>query len=156
MPIDDRLCSFLTGRQTLEMAARLKGCSDIGATADYLIGLTELDEVADRRVAEYGVSDRRMLHFAIAIVDLPSCLLLDELDASVSPTRMRTVWAVACFLRQLYSVPILFSSSRVYESEAGSSHAVMLLQGDIVLAETTAGIKKRSASFPLLLLIDTA
>jgi ABC-2 type transport system ATP-binding protein len=84
----------MTGRENLEMAARLfghRGAAARAATATVIDQLS-LAEVADRRAAIYSGGQRRRLDLGASLVGAPRLLLLDEPTTGLDPVSRREVW----------------------------------------------------------------
>jgi ABC-type multidrug transport system ATPase subunit len=74
----DSLCyPDLTGRQNLELAARLQGC-DVPRALERAIERFELGAFASRTVRTYSRGQRQRVALARALVHEPRLLLLDE------------------------------------------------------------------------------
>ena len=84
----------MTGRENLEMTARLFGHGRIAArrAASAVIDQLSLDEVADRRSSTYSGGQRRRLDLGASLVGGPRLLLLDEPTTGLDPVSRREVW----------------------------------------------------------------
>ena len=84
----------MTGRENLEMTARLFGHSGraVRQVADAVIEQLSLEEVADRRSSTYSGGQRRRLDLGASLVGAPRLLLLDEPTTGLDPTSRREVW----------------------------------------------------------------
>lgn len=78
--IDLALYAALTGREHLELCAKLRGCS---ARADELLGRVELSRAADQAVGRYSSGMRVRLKLALALQPDPAVLMLDEPTAAL-------------------------------------------------------------------------
>src|SRR5919106_934155 len=77
----------MTGRENLEMVARLfgKDRASTKANIDLVLGQMGLIEDADRLVREYSGGMRRKLDLGASLVGTPRLLLLDEPTTGVDP-----------------------------------------------------------------------
>ena len=84
----------MTGRETAEMCARLKGASRrrAPAVADATLRAVGLSRLADRPCGEYSGGNRRKLSLATALVGDPRVLLLDEPSSGMCPLGRRMMW----------------------------------------------------------------
>jgi ABC-2 type transport system ATP-binding protein len=83
-----------TGRELLELQARLFGSSstDAAARAAELLELVDLKDSADRRIKGYSGGMKRRLDLASALVHRPQVLFLDEPTTGLDPASRLTVW----------------------------------------------------------------
>jgi heme exporter protein A len=90
----DTLCyGDLTGRENIELAARLHGLSPRDAMARAAERF-ELGAFADRVVRTYSRGQRQRVALARALVHLPSLLLLDEPSAGLDAASVRRLVGV--------------------------------------------------------------
>lgn len=80
VPQDIALYPSLTGRQNLDFWAETYGLTGKRkrARVDYLLGLMDLKEKANKRVETYSGGMKRRLNMAAGLVITPKLLLLDE------------------------------------------------------------------------------
>ena len=89
------LDEFLTGRENLELVARLSGLGSSAANrADDLVARLDLVEIADRRVGALSGGSRRRIDLAVSIVAAPSVLFLDEPTTGLDPIARAALWDV--------------------------------------------------------------
>ncbi len=91
----------LTGRENVEMIARLYRCSPAESRrrADEVLARFRLDDAADRRVATYSGGMRRRLDLAAGLIGRPPVVLLDEPTTGLDPRSRAELWRVIGELR---------------------------------------------------------
>src|SRR6202044_409948 len=84
----------MTGRENLEMTARLFGHGRRAAAkaAQVVIGQLDLGGVADRRCSTYSGGQKRRLDLGASLVGAPRLLLLDEPTTGLDPSSRREGW----------------------------------------------------------------
>eukprot|EP01038_Epipyxis_sp_PR26KG_P008312 gene8312-11246_t len=95
-PQFDAIFELLTGREHLEMYARIKGIyeDDIPAVVNGKIAEMGLTEYAGRAAGTYSGGNKRKLSVAIAMIGEPSIVFLDEPSTGMDPVARRFMWDV--------------------------------------------------------------
>ncbi len=122
-----RFYPFLTGRQNLELAARVDGHR--GTTSiDEVLETAGLTEAASRKLAGWSTGMRQRLGLACALLRGPRLLLLDEPTTGLDPAGARDLNAL---IRSLCSegVTVLLSSHDMFGMEAICDSATILNRG---------------------------
>ena len=78
VPEREAVHAFLTGRQFIELAARLQGLPDPVAATARALEIVDMTAAADRAVGGYSKGMRQRTKIAAALVHEPPILLLDE------------------------------------------------------------------------------
>jgi ABC-2 type transport system ATP-binding protein len=135
---------FLTGRETLEMVARLYHIPRAKAkarSADLLEKLG-LSDAADRQTKTYSGGMRRRLDLGASLVATPNVLFLDEPTTGLDPRTRLQLWDI---IRDLVSqgVTILLTTQYLEEADALADYMYVIDQGRMI-AEGTAGQLKGS------------
>ena len=69
---------FLTGRQFVEISAKLRGVQDVAGAARWAIDAVNLAPAADRKLGTYSRGMRQRIRLAASLVHNPELLILDE------------------------------------------------------------------------------
>lgn len=95
-PQFDALFELLTGREHLELYARIKGIEekDVASVVQSKINEMGLVEYADRAAGTYSGGNKRKLSVAIAMIGEPSIVFLDEPSTGMDPVARRFMWEV--------------------------------------------------------------
>jgi ABC-2 type transport system ATP-binding protein len=85
---------YLTGRENVEMVARLYGlrAGDSRRRATEVLERIRMIDAADRQVKTYSAGMRRRLDLAASLVGRPQVLFLDEPTTGLDPASRRDVW----------------------------------------------------------------
>jgi ABC-2 type transport system ATP-binding protein len=135
----------MTGRENLEMIARLYGQSagdarrNAAATLDQL-GLTG---AADRLVRGWSGGMRRRLDLGASLVGRPRVLLLDEPTTGLDPASRIALWEA---VRDLVDdgTDVLLTTQYLDEADHLASRVVIIDQGQVIAEGTPAELKSRA------------
>jgi ABC-2 type transport system ATP-binding protein len=132
----------MTGRENLEMTARLFGHTRAGArkAADAVIDQLSLGEVADRRSSTYSGGQRRRLDLGASLVGAPRLLLLDEPTTGLDPASRAEVWTA---FRDLVArgTDVLLTTHYLDEADELADQIVVIDHGRTVAAGTPGELK---------------
>ena len=110
----------------------------------WLLDLTALAEVADRRFGQLSGGQQQRVLFALAVCGNPELLFLDEPTVGMDVESRRTFWtAVRAFTAAGRAV--LLTTHYLEEADALASRVVLLSRGRIVADGTPAAIKQQAA-----------
>lgn len=76
---------ILTGRENLQMIAKLRHIKNPNAVADELIKRFGMSEAADHRVGTYSGGMKRRIDIAMSFVGNPKIIFLDEPTTGLDP-----------------------------------------------------------------------
>jgi ABC-2 type transport system ATP-binding protein len=132
----------MTGRENLEMTARLFGHGRRGArlAAAAVIEQLGLGEVAGRRSAGYSGGQRRRLDLGASLVGAPRLLLLDEPTTGLDPAGRREVWDAVRGLAAT-GTDILLTTHYLDEADELADHVVVIDHGRAVASGTIGDLK---------------
>jgi len=132
----------MTGRENLEMTARLLGHGRSAArrAASVVIGQLSLDEVADRRSGTYSGGQRRRLDLGASLVGGPRLLLLDEPTTGLDPVSRREVWDAVRSLAAA-GTDILLTTHYLDEADELADHVVVIDYGQVIASGTPGELK---------------
>jgi ABC-2 type transport system ATP-binding protein len=135
----------MTGRENLEMVARLFGLDRMAARSnvDRVLAQMGLDEDADRLVREYSGGMRRKVDLGASLVGTPRLLLLDEPTTGVDPRSRIDLWEA---IRNLVSrgTNVLLTTQYLDEADHLADHIVIIDRGKTIAHGTPAELKKRT------------
>jgi ABC-2 type transport system ATP-binding protein len=135
----------MTGRENLEMVARLYGQSSgdarrrVGATLERL-GLTE---AADRLVRGWSGGMRRRLDLGASLVGRPRVLLLDEPTTGLDPVSRIALWdSVRALVDD--GTDVLLTTQYLEEADQLADSVVIVDHGRVIAEGTPAELKSRA------------
>src|SRR5205814_4127652 len=133
----------MTGRENLEMVARLFGLDFASARANSEVVLVQmgLEEAADRLVRTYSGGMRRRLDLGASLVGAPRLLLLDEPTTGLDPRSRIDLWDA---IRGLVDrgTDVLLTTQYLDEADHLASNIVIIDHGRAVATGTPAELKR--------------
>lgn len=134
---------FLTGRETLEMVARLYHLPKKVAKerAVDLLDKLDLTEAADRQTKTYSGGMRRRLDLGASLVATPRVLFLDEPTTGLDPRTRLQLWDI---IRNLIKqgVTILLTTQYLEEADALADYMYVIDHGKMIAEGTSEQLKK--------------
>jgi ABC-2 type transport system ATP-binding protein len=134
----------LTGRENLEMVARLFGASAKRAKqdAEKILEQFGLANDGDRLVRTYSGGMRRKLDLGASLVSAPRLLLLDEPTTGLDPRSRLDLWDMIDSLLER-GTDVLLTTQYLDEADRLASHVVIIDQGRAVASGTPSELKRR-------------
>jgi ABC-2 type transport system ATP-binding protein len=135
----------LTGRENLEMVARLFGQGRASARANVSRVLDQMGLAgeADRLVRTYSGGMRRKLDLGASLVGAPALLLLDEPTTGVDPGSRIELWeAIRSLVGQ--GTNVLLTTQYLDEADHLADQVVIIDHGRTIAHGTPAGLKRRA------------
>jgi ABC-2 type transport system ATP-binding protein len=134
----------MTGRENLEMVARLFGQSRRTAKAHAAAVLEQLGlvEAGDRLARTYSGGMRRRLDLGASLVGAPRVLLLDEPTTGLDPRSRIDLWdAIRALVER--GTDVLLTTQYLDEADHLASQIAIVDQGRAVATGTPAELKRR-------------
>jgi ABC-2 type transport system ATP-binding protein len=132
---------ILTGRENLEMIAKLRHLKNPNAAADELINRFGMSEAADRRVGTYSGGMKRRIDIAMCLVGNPKIIFLDEPTTGLDPEARLEVWKLVKELSAA-GTTVLLTTQYLEEAEQLADKIAILHGGRIIALDTLEGLKK--------------
>ena len=135
----------MTGRENLEMVARLFGQSRGSARANSTRVLEQIGlvEDADRLVRTYSGGMRRKLDLGASLVGSPRLLLLDEPTTGVDPRSRIDLWDAMRGLVE-HGTNVLLTTQYLDEADHLADEIVIIDRGRTIAQGTPAELKDRA------------
>ena len=141
---------LMKSMELLILQGRLFGASKAAATAraKELLELVQLTEAIDRRAGTYSGGMRRRLDLAMALVQQPRILFLDEPTTGLDPASRRDVWREVRRLNRELGMTIFLTTQYLEEADELADTVAIIMGGKIVAegspAQLKAGMGKES------------
>jgi ABC-2 type transport system ATP-binding protein len=152
VPERDSVYSFLTGSEFVTATARLHGLTDPDAAARRAIGLLEMTEAQDRKIATYSKGMRQRIKVAAALVHDPEIVLLDEPFNGMDP-RQRLHMMDVLHAQGEHGRTIVFSSHILEEVERLSGIIQVIVGGRLAASGDFRAIRRLMTGRPHVFMV---
>lgn len=134
---------ILTGRENMEMAARLCHLKNFKEEASKLLQDFNLEDAANRLVSTYSGGMRRRLDIAMSLLGSPKVIFLDEPTTGLDPQSRNAMWK---FIQELKDkgVTIFLTTQYLEEAEELADRVAILHNGVIIANGSVEEMKKLS------------
>lgn len=143
-PQSDAIFELLTGREHLELFARLRGVPEAQVAETARLGLCRLGlpQYADQPAGTYSGGNKRKLATALALVGDPAVVFLDEPTTGMDPSARRFLWnSLLAVVRQGRSV--VLTSHSMEECEALCTRLAIMVNGRFRCLGSAQRLKSR-------------
>ncbi len=153
MPEHEAVYDFLTGRQFVELAARLQGVEDVDGAAARAIEIVDLAADQDRRLRGYSRGMRQRMRLAATLVHDPPLLLLDEPLSGTDPAQRLHLRDV---IRALAAEgrTILVSSHVLEEVDELADRIHLMVSGKLAASGDYRAIRLKLNDRPFVVRVD--
>lgn len=132
---------ILTGRENLQMIAKLRHLKNPNKVADELINRFGMDDAANRRVGTYSGGMKRRIDIAMSLVGNPKIIFLDEPTTGLDPEARIEVWNIVKELSTA-GTTVFLTTQYLEEAEQLADKIAILHGGKIIALDTLEGLKK--------------
>ncbi|MDZ4957181.1 ATP-binding cassette domain-containing protein, partial [Clostridium perfringens] len=126
---------ILTGRENLQMIAKLRHLKNPNQVADELINRFGMSEAADRRVSTYSGGMKRRIDIAMSLVGNPKIIFLDEPTTGLDPEARLEVWNIVKELSAT-GTTVFLTTQYLEEAEQLADKIAILHGGKIIALDT--------------------
>jgi ABC-2 type transport system ATP-binding protein len=146
-PQETALYSHLSGRENIELFGSLYSIpkTQLKQNIDYVIEKVGLAEEAKRRVAKYSGGMKRRVNLAMALVQDPKIVFLDEPTVTMDPQSRRATWD---FIRELRTKgkTIILTTHYMEEAEELCDRVGIIDHGKLIELGSPAELKSKHAA----------
>ena len=132
---------ILTGRENIQMIAKLRHLKNPNQVADELINRFGMSEAADRRVGTYSGGMKRRIDISMSLVGNPKIIFLDEPTTGLDPEARLEVWKIVKEL-SASGTTVFLTTQYLEEAEQLADKIAILHGGKIIAIDTLEGLKK--------------
>ncbi|MFP3914397.1 MAG: ABC transporter ATP-binding protein [Actinomycetota bacterium] len=153
VPEDEAVYEHLTGRQFVELSARLARVGDPRSRAREVLETVELTDAADRALGGYSKGMRQRAKVAAALVPDPQVLLLDEPLNGADPVQRAQLIRL---FKELGAAgrTVIVSSHVLREVERMADRVIAMVDGRLAAVGTVATIRDAMTDKPRQVFVD--
>jgi len=129
------LFDHLSVRELIELFAALSGGNTSAEWVDRLIGLVQLEEKAGAYVNQLSGGQKQRLSIALAMVNDPTVIFLDEPTTGLDPQARRNLWDLVRQLRDANKTVVL-TTHYMEEAEYLCDRVAVMDHGRIIACDT--------------------
>lgn len=155
VPEDEAIYERLTGRQFVELAARLAKVDDPPGRAEVALGTVELLDSAHRKLGGFSKGMRQRAKVAAALVTDPQILLLDEPLNGADPVQRAQLIALFKKLGEAGRT-VIVSSHVLAEVERMADRVVAMVDGRLAAIGSVATIRAAMTDKPRQVFVESA
>jgi ABC-2 type transport system ATP-binding protein len=155
MPEHESVYDFLTGRQFVELAARLQEVPDHRAATERAIATVDLTAAQDREMRGYSRGMRQRMRLAATLVHDPDLLLLDEPLSGTDPVQRLHLRDVIRGLAD-EGRTVLVSSHILEEVEELADSIHLMVGGKLAASGEPRAIRQKLNDRPYVVRIDAS
>lgn len=154
VPEDEAVYEHLTGRQFVELAARLARVDDPKGRANEVLEIVELTGAADRALGGYSKGMRQRAKVASALVPDPQVLLLDEPLNGADPVQRAQLIRL---FKELGADgrTVVVSSHVLREVERMADRVIAMVDGRLAAVGSVATIRAAMTDKPRLIYVNS-
>ncbi len=131
---------ILTGRENLEMMARLCHLEKPKEHASQMLKSFQLEDAGNRRVSTYSGGMKRRLDIAMSLTGKPSLIFLDEPTTGLDPQSRNAMWRMIEELKEK-GITIFLTTQYLEEAEQLADQVAILHEGVLIANGSVAEIK---------------
>jgi lantibiotic transport system ATP-binding protein len=135
------LYSHLTGRENLEVTRRQIGAPR--SRIDHVLTVVHLTADADRLLAEYSLGMKQRLGVALALLNSPDLLILDEPTNGLDPAGIREMRDLLRSMPREHGVTVFLSSHLLNEVDQIAEYVGIIHEGNLVFQGSLAELRER-------------
>ena len=136
----------LSGRENLRFFSDVYGLTSTQwrDRLDYVVNVCRLQEVLDKRVAQYSGGMKRRLNIAIGLLNAPQILYLDEPTVGIDVLSRQVIVEAIQALRT-GSTTVIYTSHYMEEVEALCDEVAIIDHGRLIARDSTANLLHQSS-----------
>jgi len=133
--------NHLSGRENLEITRKYLNAPKVNI--DYVLNTVNLAESADRKVSQYSTGMRQRLGLALALLNKPKLLILDEPTNGLDPAGIQEFRQLIQSFPMEQGITVFLSSHLLSEVEQMATHIGVINKGQLLFQGAIGDLKRR-------------
>jgi ABC-type multidrug transport system ATPase subunit len=148
----------LTVHENLAVKGVLYGLTpkEVARRAEEVTAAFSLTDVANQRAGRFSGGMRRRVDLAIALLNNPPVLFLDEPTTGLDPQSRNAVWELLRRLRYENGMTILLTTQYLEEADLAADRVAIIDRGKLITTGTPAELKEQVGQGRIMLTIPDA
>jgi lantibiotic transport system ATP-binding protein len=134
----------LTARENLHLLQKIYQCPI--SRIDYVLKLVDLSHTGNKKAGQFSLGMKQRLSIAIALLNEPSLLILDEPTNGLDPNGIIEIRELLRSLKHEQGISIVISSHLLSEIEKLVTHIGIINKGKMMFQGTLSELVNRQAS----------
>jgi len=134
----------LTAMENLKIQASLQGLSDWKDRARALLDYFDLTNFTNQRVGKFSTGMRKKLEIAMALLNSPEVIFIDEPTIGLDVATRRMLWDLIRNVNKKYSVTVFLTTHYMEEADQLCHRIAIINRGKIVAVGTPAELKAKA------------
>jgi len=135
------LYAHLTGRENLEVVRRMLDLPR--QNIERVLAMVGLEKDSNRLVRQYSLGMQQRLALALALINDPVLLVLDEPTNGLDPSGIQEIRAMIRNMPRDHGTTVFLSSHLLSEVELMATHVGIIQQGSLLYQGELSNLKKR-------------
>ncbi|WP_344260327.1 ATP-binding cassette domain-containing protein [Streptomyces sodiiphilus] len=144
---------LMTGTELLRLQGRMQGLTAAAARrrAEELLTDFRMEEHATAPVGKLSGGQRRRIDLAVALVQRPAVLFLDEPTTGLDPAARRGLWDAIRRLNTVHGVTVLLTTQYLEEADQLCGRVGILREGRLIASASPQELKRSTGERTLIL-----
>lgn len=144
----------LTGLENMKVMQRLRNVPD--KNIDEVLRIVRLENHKNKKAEQYSLGMKQRLGIAMALLDFPKLLILDEPTNGLDPAGIGEIRELIKSLPERYGITVLLSSHLLSEIDQIATLVGIISEGKLVFQGSMASLRKKGKSTIFLKTGDNA
>lgn len=134
----------LTGRENLKIVQTLRNVPE--NHIDKVLSIVRLEHQQHKKVGQYSLGMKQRLGLAMALINFPKLLILDEPTNGLDPAGIQEMRELICSLPKQYGMSVVVSSHLLSEIDQMATTVGIINQGELIFQNRLEVLHQKNRS----------